>query len=96
MKQTEVTPADPIRLVSFQDQIEKIRRIIIEEYAPDKIILFGSFARGEGDSKSDVDIVVVSDREKDLPRYKRGLEVRLKLAEVLVPKDILFYSSEPF
>jgi len=49
-------------------------------------------ARGDADEQSDIDILVISDREKDLPRYRRGLDVRIKLSEVETPKDILFYT----
>lgn len=76
------------------EQICRIRDIIVENYHPDKIILFGSHARGDSGKHSDVDILVISDREKDLPRYKRGLDVRVKLSEVAIPKDILFYTYD--
>jgi uncharacterized protein len=75
-------------------EIKEITDIIVREYDPDKIILFGSRARGEGKPDSDIDILVVSDREKDIPRYKRGQNVRLKLAGISVPLDILFYTHD--
>lgn len=75
-------------------KIHKIRDIIIDHYKPDKIFLFGSHARGNPGIDSDVDILVVSDREQHLPRYKRGLNVRLKLADISIPKDILFYTHD--
>jgi len=75
-------------------EIENIRDLIIQEYHPDKIILFGSFARDTEQSDSDIDILVVSDQEKDLPHPKRGLNLRLKLAVMKKPIDILFYSHE--
>lgn len=78
----------------ISEQIRKIRDIIVENYHPDKIILFGYHARGDSGEHSDVDILVISDREKDLPRYKRGLDVRVKLSEVAIPKDILFYTCD--
>jgi len=81
---------------NISNDIEKIKDIIIREYQPDKIILFGSRARGENYPDSDIDILVVSDKEKDLPRYKRGLKVRLKLASIPLPKDILFYTHGDF
>lgn len=73
-------------------EIEKIRDIIIQEYHPDKVILFGSHARGDARKDSDIDILVISDREKDLPRYKRGFDLRLKLGKIFTPLDILFYT----
>jgi len=76
---------------------EKIRHItdtIIRTYQPDKVIVFGSCARGEQREKSDLDILVISDREKELPWHRRGLETRLALPEPDVPTDILFYTHE--
>ncbi len=76
--------------MEISEKINRIKEIIVENYHPDKIILFGSCARGDADEQSDIDILVISDREKDLPRYRRGLDVRIKLSEVETPKDILF------
>ena len=39
-------------------------------------------------------IILFGSREKHLPRYKRGLDVRLQLTEIKTPKDILFYTHE--
>lgn len=75
-------------------EIKSITECIVREYQPDKIILFGSWARGEANEKSDIDLLVISDREKRLPRYKRGLDIRLLLSQFLSPKDILFYTHE--
>jgi uncharacterized protein len=83
-------------LKTLLPEINKITEIIIREYNPDKIILFGSRARGDNLPESDIDILVVSDREKDLPRYKRGQNLRLKLAGISVPLDILFYTHADF
>jgi predicted nucleotidyltransferase len=76
------------------EEINSIRDCIVWLYEPDKIILFGSRARDEADKHSDIDLLVISDREKHLPRYKRGLDVRLQLSEFKTPKDILFYTHE--
>lgn len=75
-------------------EIELIINCIIREYQPDKIILFGSWARGDAKKQSDIDLLVISDREKRLPRYKRGLDIRLLLSQFQPPKDILFYTHE--
>lgn len=75
-------------------EIKLITECIVREYRPDKIILFGSWARGDADSDSDIDLLVISDREEDLPRYKRGLDVRLSLSRFRSPKDILFYTHK--
>ena len=75
-----------------QHEINQIAECIVREYQPDKIILFGSWARGDADERSDIDLLVISDREKHLPRYKRGLDVRILLSQFQSPKDILFYT----
>ena len=78
--------------MSKNKEIELIRDRIVQLYQPDKIILFGSRSRGHADKHSDIDLLVISDREKHLPRCKRGLDVRLQLTEFKTPKDILFYT----
>jgi uncharacterized protein len=80
--------------MALQKEIEQIKESIVRLYQPDKIILFGSWARDEAGEQSDIDLLVISDREKHLPRYKRGLDVRLQLSQFKTPKDILFYTHE--
>lgn len=49
--------------------IEEIRRItkpIFEEYGVDKAYIFGSYARGDRDINSDIDIMIVAKKIKSL------------------------------
>src|SRR5262245_15216591 len=67
-------------------------RRIVRLFHPDKIILFGSHARGDAGPDSDVDLLVVmpisgSKREKQV-------EIRLALQDIHVPKDIVVTSPE--
>jgi len=39
--------------------IGKIKKRLVDAFAPEKIILFGSQARGTADDRSDVDILVI-------------------------------------
>jgi uncharacterized protein len=80
--------------ITVEAEISLITDLIVRLYRPDKIILFGSWARGDAGDQSDIDLLVISDREKHLPRYKRGLDVRLQLSQFMTPKDILFYTHE--
>ena len=41
----------------ISDQIKQIIEIIINDYKPDKVILFGSRARGDDRPDSDIDIL---------------------------------------
>jgi len=60
---------------------------IVEGFSPLKVILFGSYARGDASRDSDVDLLVV------LPEVgnKRETTVRIRraLADALLPKDIV-------
>ena len=44
-----------------QEAIDQVVEQIVEEFKPQKIILFGSYARGNPRPESDVDILVVMD-----------------------------------
>ena len=61
---------------------------------PQKIILFGSRARGEGSPRSDVDLLII--KESTLPRPKRYAEVRRLFWGLGIPMDILVYTPEEF
>jgi hypothetical protein len=45
----------------MQQTIERIVTRIVEQYRPEKIILFGSYACGEPDAGSDVDLLIVKE-----------------------------------
>jgi len=57
-----------------QQTIEQVVRRIIEQYQPEKIILFGSYAYGEPDAGSDVDLLIV--KETDERPIDRRVTVR--------------------
>ena len=70
---------------------ELIRRIrSVTE--PDKIILFGSRARGEAKPASDIDLFIIA--RTDLPRYKRPVPFYKALSGLGVAKDIVVYTPE--
>lgn len=50
--------------LNFEKELEKVTQQIIEKYRPDKIILFGSAARGDWNSDSDADLLII---KKTLP-----------------------------
>ena len=69
-------------------------RQVVREVDPERIVLFGSWARGEGTEGSDVDLLIV-EREPFGPHRSRRREaarIWRCLAEFRVPKDILVYS----
>lgn len=77
-----------------KDKINEIIQKITNNYSPEKIILFGSYANGKPDKDSDLDILVVKDT--DLPRHQRSHEVRKLLFHSMIPMDILVYTKKEF
>ena len=78
----------------LQKTIDQMVQRIVDRFHPDRVILFGSHARGTAGPDSDVDLLVVmpvagSKREKQL-------EVRLALHEFKVSKDIIITTPEDF
>jgi addiction module HigA family antidote len=76
--------------------LDEIVARIVEAVDPDRIVLFGSAARGEAGPSSDVDLLVV-DREPFGPgRSRRGRlrRIREALAGSGVAKDILLFSAD--
>jgi len=59
---------------------------------PDKIILFGSYAKGDPTEDSDLDLLII--KEMDLPRHKRVKEVKKHLRGIKIPIDLLVYTSK--
>jgi len=71
--------------------IDEMVRRIVERFHPERIILFGSHARGTAGPDSDVDLLVV------MPvTSKRGLttEMHLAVGAVGIAKDIIVVTPE--
>jgi uncharacterized protein len=75
-------------------QIKDIVNRIALHYNPDKIILFGSYAHGNYSDSSDLDLIIVKD--SNLPRHKRGIEVRRLFYGLPVPMDFKIYTTSEF
>ena len=54
--------------------IQRLAEVIAGTYKPEKIILFGSFAYGEPDEESDIDLLIIKKTRK--PFFERLYEVR--------------------
>jgi uncharacterized protein len=78
----------------FEKEIHRITQQIIEKYKPEKIILFGSAARGEGSPDSDADFLII---KKDTPFYGSDRVRELsRLVDRKIPVDLLIYRPEEF
>jgi len=70
-------------------QLKKLTKQIINNYKPEKIILFGSYAWGKPSTGSDVDLFVIKKTKKD--PIKRSYELR-KNIDASLPLDVLVYT----
>lgn len=73
---------------SARQRIEDTARRLVAEFAPERIILFGSHAWGHPDEHSDLDLLVVVP-ESDQPPPRRAARAYRCLREIPVPLDIL-------
>jgi predicted nucleotidyltransferase len=71
------------------DQI--VERILRVEH-PERIILFGSQARGNARPGSDYDLLVV--QESDKPRYSRSARLYTALADLPVEVSVVVYTPQ--
>lgn len=72
--------------------LEEIVRRIVETVHPNRILLFGSSARGEANEHSDLDLLIVV--PSDLPRHRRSIPIYRALSDVPIPMDILVYTPD--
>jgi predicted nucleotidyltransferase len=67
---------------------------IVRDFHPDKIILFGSQARGSAGRDSDVDLLVVMPFEGS--KLEKAIEIRGALRGTGIPFDIVVTTPERF
>ncbi len=79
---------------SVNEHIQQMVERIVTQFHPEKIILFGSHARGAGTADSDVDLLIVMPVEGS--KRAKQLEIRAAVHDVRVPKDIIVTRPEEF
>ena len=80
-----------------KSQIDKVVSLIVSEVDPDKIILFGSYARGDYKKNSDIDILVLKKGVKNERKISMRLyEALFNEKEIIVPIDIITMDYDKF
>jgi len=74
------------------DKITEIVNKIVSGYSPEKIILFGSYANGNPNEDSDLDLVIIKDSE--LPRPQRTMQVRKLIYGSMIPIDLIVFTPK--
>src|SRR3989339_771234 len=69
-----------------QTDIKRYVRLLAREFAPRRVVLFGSYAKGNPSVDSDVDLLVVMDKSPDT--LDQALQIRRSIPREF-PLDIL-------
>ncbi|MFA4957574.1 MAG: nucleotidyltransferase domain-containing protein [Candidatus Methanoperedens sp.] len=78
---------------NIQDSFADIIQSIINNYAPQKIVLFGSYARGEAHEGSDIDLMVIKETSK---RFIDRIAEVIQLNKTLLTLEPMVYSPFEF
>jgi uncharacterized protein len=73
-------------------QIDMVAARLAEAAGAERVILFGSYARGEAGETSDVDLLIVA--ESNLPRFKRSRPLYRLLRPYPFSMDLVVYTPE--
>ena len=77
---------------SLEGLVHDIVRRIVDAAQPEKVILFGSQARGDARVNSDFDVLVI--KKSDEPRYRRSACLYAALADLPVEVEVMVYTPE--
>ena len=75
-----------------QAWIDRAVALLVEAARPERIVLFGSHARGDAREDSDLDLLVIQAHVED--RAREMVRLRRVLRSLRIAVDILVYSSE--
>ncbi|HEY6041814.1 MAG TPA: nucleotidyltransferase domain-containing protein [Anaerolineae bacterium] len=85
-KTTESKPA-----IVPPQKIRAVSRQIVKMFKPEKVILFGAYASGQPDPKSDVELLVVTPSDQSLSQ--RDAQAAARLLDVPFPLNLLIHTS---
>ena len=72
---------------TVRSHVDEMVRRTVAQFDPDRIVLFGSYARGNPTWDSDADLLIVMPVNGS--RRERRLQIRMALHDIRFPKDIL-------
>ena len=75
-----------------QQTIDEATRLLREAASPTKIVLFGSYARGQAREDSDLDVLVIKREVED--RRKEMVRLRRVLLPLRIPVDLIVVSEQ--
>lgn len=79
--------------MSNREEFKKLKKVterIVQEYKPEKIILFGSYAWGRPTADSDFDLCIINNRKRDFYTETRKVH---RIIDGEITADVLVYSN---
>jgi predicted nucleotidyltransferase len=83
-----------VKKATVQRLINRMVKRIVKKFHPEKIILFGSQARGEAKPDSDVDLLVIMSCKG--AQHEKAVEILETLDDIVIPTDVIVTSPEDF
>ena len=74
------------------NEINSLVQRIVSRIQPQKVILFGSYAKDKATINSDLDLFVI--KETDIPVAHRADDLKPMLSQSLIPVDVHIYTPE--
>lgn len=78
----------------IQTETKLVVTKIVDSYKPEKVILFGSLARGEIRNDSDIDLLIIKRSDKKRPFRVKDVFAVLRGIERNYPLDAIVYTPE--
>ncbi|MGH8576921.1 MAG: nucleotidyltransferase domain-containing protein [Gammaproteobacteria bacterium] len=75
-----------------EELLQEVVRRIVSVSSPNKIVLFGSWARGQARPDSDLDLLIIE--ASALPRHRRARRHRMALLGLFPAKDIVVWTPD--
>ena len=77
---------------TINEKIDELVRRIVNQFHPEKVILFGSYARGTAGEDSDADVLVVMPVKGS--KRKKANEIDVALVGIDLPVDVIVVTPE--
>lgn len=88
-----MTTWTPPTTAEVEAKIQEMVRRIVEGFEPEKVILFGSYARGDAGPDSDVDLLVIMPTES---KRDTTISIGVALHAMGLPKDVVVLTPDEF
>jgi predicted nucleotidyltransferase len=86
---------DPQAVLPLTEELfREIRKRIVDAFAPERVILFGSYAEGQATADSDLDLLVVT--ERPVSRKERLARTQDLFRELSLPVQVITISRQEF